>query len=385
MSRLGILASGLAGGFQAINQQATGDIEKKTRLDIAAEMSKIQEQASMRLAERQAALTRQGNKDALVDTRDFQSSDETIAARGKVADADSATQRRGLLAIATDEQLNAAQREKAAGDAKALHDSQVSQTIADAGNAPLLAATSKLKLADPEIAQRIAASRAAANASNEHSGMIAAQTAGVKLDVKDKEKLNGLYDQASTILSNPELTDEIRAKQISDVQRQITLMKSKNGAGAARDPELDIVTTKTKTMNPDGSETETTEKSVRRPGAPSEQKAPYPDGTELKGKDGQIYVVKDGQPVPKGPASTKASAPAVTSGTGLLSTVPAAEPSKAAYDAEIAEMSEGKRLKFSPAAEAYSRSLNAESKARDRQASEEARAKELQRALKGGY
>lgn len=30
-------------------------------------------------------------------------------------------------------------------------------------------------------------------------------------------------------------------------------------------------------------------------------KAPYPDGTELKGKDGKIYIVKDGKPVLKTP------------------------------------------------------------------------------------
>jgi hypothetical protein len=32
---------------------------------------------------------------------------------------------------------------------------------------------------------------------------------------------------------------------------------------------------------------------------PQPQKSPYPEGTQLKGKDGKTYVVKNGQPVPK--------------------------------------------------------------------------------------
>jgi hypothetical protein len=51
MSFGGILATALAGGAGAIKDQATGDIEQKRRLDIAAETAKIQEQMQMRLSE----------------------------------------------------------------------------------------------------------------------------------------------------------------------------------------------------------------------------------------------------------------------------------------------------------------------------------------------
>lgn len=318
MSGLGLLASAFAGGAQAINQQAVGDIDKQNRLDIAKEMSRIQEEANMRLAENQARLNREGNKNAMVDARDFNSSDETIAASGKVADAKSATDRRSALATATDETLNSAQRKKASDDRAATHDTQVRETIADAANSSLLAATGKIKLADPEVAARIAASRAAAGANAAHSGLLAQQAASLELDVKDKEKLNGLYDDASRILSNPELTDEARGKQFGDVQKKISMMKSKTGQ--ARDPELDTVTTKTKKLNPDGTEIETTEKSIRRPGGDgSSGKAPYPDGTELKNKDGSIWVVKDGKPVPKGQAVEK---PAAKTDGGMIGFTP---------------------------------------------------------------
>jgi hypothetical protein len=209
---------------------------------------------------------------------EYNSSDEVQARRRAIADQNARAASKTGQDIKLDElgnsKLSEALRAKAIADKKAEHDAVVAQTIDDANNPALLAAGTKIKLADPEVAARIAASRAQINASNAHAGLVGVQTEGIKLDVADKKKLNGLYDQASQILSDPGLTDEERGKKYGDVQRQIVLMKSKNGQAAQRDPELDTVTTKTKKVDENGNEIETTEKSVRRPG----QGAPKPQG-----------------------------------------------------------------------------------------------------------
>lgn len=68
---------------------------------------------------------------------------------------------------------------------------------------------------------------------------------------------------------------------------------------ATRDPELDTETVVREKMNPDGTVTKTTSKQVRRPGQGGGDESPYADGTELRDKNNKVYVVKDGQPVPK--------------------------------------------------------------------------------------
>ena len=96
MSFGGILAQALAGGAGAIRDQATGDIEQKRRLDIAAETAKIQEQMQMRLSEfnerkrREGVLwgtTGEGADATLGFNRRAGEQANDIAIKGKVAEA----------------------------------------------------------------------------------------------------------------------------------------------------------------------------------------------------------------------------------------------------------------------------------------------------------
>lgn len=165
-----------------------------------------------------------------------------------------------------------AARNKKAGDDKADAAAKTAQTIADANNPELLSAVGKVKLADPEIAARIAASRASAASSGASAGLAREQTEGVKLSNGDKRELNKLYGSASEILSDASIDDAERGKQFAKVQQQITLIKSKTGLVKERNPELDIETVEI--LNPDGSKT--IRKQVRRPGAGGDDAAdPY--------------------------------------------------------------------------------------------------------------
>lgn len=239
---------------------------------------------------------------------EYNNSDGVQARRRAIADQNARAASKTGQDIKLDElgntRLSEALRSKAIADKKAEHDASVAQTIEDANNPALLAAGTKIKLADPEVAARIASSRAQINASNAHAGLVGAQTEGIKLDVADRKKLNGLYDQASQILSDPSLTDEERGKKFGAVQSSIVLMKSKNGQASQRDPELDTVTTRTKKVDADGNEVETTEKSVRRPG----QGAPKPQGAPAVGAEVDGYVFQGGDPNDKKNWAPKAAA-----------------------------------------------------------------------------
>ena len=140
------------------------------------------------------------------------------------------------------------------------------------------------------------------------------------MDVADKKRLDKLYTQAQDILTNADLNDEQRAESMNGVNKQIALIKSKGERNAqARDPELDTQTVVEKKIDPaTGSETTTTRKEVRRPGAGGSGGAPYPDGTELKGKDGKVYVVTGGQPVLKEQATAKPATPSAKPATPSL-------------------------------------------------------------------
>ena len=220
-----------------------------------------------------------------------------LAASDKIARATGATNRAVQTETAGDEMLNTALRKKAEGDAlsKAETDKLVTHTLA---NDPIyLGDVKRIKLADPEVAQRIAASAASAAEARE-------RTEGLKLANADKRELDNLYGQAKTVLMDSTITDEERAKRFGKVQAQIGLIKSKNGQIAPRDPELDTTTTETTKMLPDGTTVKTTAKEVRKagngtaaaPGAPAV-------GTEVNG-----YVFKGGDPNDKKNWTPKAGA-----------------------------------------------------------------------------
>lgn len=183
-------------------------------------------------------------------------------------------------------------------------------TKANAADKDYLAAQSKIALADPKTAAQISASRAAAAAAFANAEQSREQTAGIKLANDDKKRLGSLYDKLTSTLYDDGLTDDARAKEMQKLNTQIQAIKAKNGMAAARDPELDTVTVKRTATDEKGNITETTEKRVRRPGSEGGgEEAPYADGTELRGKDGNIYVVQNGRPVLKNAPAKQTSKP----------------------------------------------------------------------------
>jgi hypothetical protein len=317
MSGMGMLASALAGATGAVYQQATGDIEQGRKVDLAKEQADIDVQKQARISEAQEQIRRSGQAADFA----FANDPTNVATKQGTARSNALTSaqdtRDATVAAVNDTGYQSATKRQADADAADAAARVRAATVAAGGDATFLSATTKLKLADPEVAARIAASRAQAGEATARTGLIHSQTTAADLSVADQKKLNTFYDEASAILSNASLTEEQRAQQFGKVQKQIVLMKSKNGTGGTRDPELDTESVKETKINPDGSTSETTRKQVRKAGNLSGD-APYPDGTELKGPDGKMYVVKDGQAVVKGgaPAATpKKTSPAATSPT----------------------------------------------------------------------
>lgn len=329
----GMLAGAIGGGAQAADQIATSEIEKQQRLDYAKQISQMEEEKARRLAEFQEQQRRSG---ALWD-KTGEGGEASRTALGKELAIKSDAN------VAEQVKLGPVAAKNAALAATATADAAAEEAKKHAADPTYIAAVSKLKLADPEVAARIAQAKAAINASNAHAGMLAVQTAGLKLDVEDKKKLNGLYDQASDILTDADMNDTDRAKALGKVQQQITLIKSKTGQTGAKDPELDTVTTEKTTTDDKGNTTKTTTKEVRRPGRGGDEKAPYADGTELRGKDGKLYVVQGGQPVLK----EAAAAPAPKKEGGMLGTAPASQPP------ELSATDKGIQQDLQPLADQY--------------------------------
>lgn len=289
MSGLGMLAAAIGGASNAIGQQAAGDIEQKRKLDIAAETAAIEEQMRLRLAENTERLRLAGrssdfafdNDAANVATRQGTAKSNTLAA--------GAATREAAVAASGDTAYQAT-LDAEASRAGARDRTKTTEAAAD----PLyMGALTKIKLADPQVAAAIAASRAQVAEAGARMGMLGQQTESLKLDVADKKRLGKLYDDASAVLSNTEITDDQRAKKFATITREITLLKSKNGTGGAGDSkELDTVTVEDTVINPDGSTSKTTRKEVRKPGAPGASAGGAPAvGTEVNG-----FVFKGGDP-----------------------------------------------------------------------------------------
>ncbi len=113
MSFGGILATALAGGAGVIGKQAGDDIADQRKSEMMRQEADIREQAEKRLIEFRSNAERIANKNKLIDTRDFNASDETIAATGKVAAAASDNAIRAKVAEATNPELRTAMDERA--------------------------------------------------------------------------------------------------------------------------------------------------------------------------------------------------------------------------------------------------------------------------------
>lgn len=317
----GILAQALAGGTAAIGKQAGDDMEAQRKADLMRQEADIREQAEKRLIEFRANADRIANKNKLADTRDFNADDATLAASDKIARRSAATTRAVQTETAGDESLNAALRKKADEDARAKASTDKAITKEQAADPIYLGSIAKIKLADPEVAARIAASRASAGASAANAAESRARTEGINLSNADKKTLDKLYSDAGAILADAGISDEERAKRYGKVQTQIVLMKSKNGQAPGRDPELDTQTVTEEKINPDGTTTKTVRKEVRKPGNGTGAAPGAPAvGTEVGG-----YVFNGGDPNDKKNWTAKAAGK--QAGRGMLSSVtPAPEP-----------------------------------------------------------
>lgn len=301
MSFGGILAQALAGGTAAIGKQAGDDIEAQRKADMMRQQADIEEQMRMRLAEFSEGVRQRG---ALADVTGPLGDAKRAYRKGELADATEAdiAKARGMIPV---------QQEAARAGAKTAADITKEQ----AADPIYLGAVGKIKLADPEVAARIAASRASAGASAASAAESTERTEGLKLNNADKRTLDKLYSDAGTILADASITDEERAKRYGKVQTQIVLMKSKNGQGAQRDPELDTQTVTEEKINPDGTTTKVVRKEVRRPGNGTEGAPGAPAvGAEVNG-----YVFKGGDPNDKKNWTPKAAAkPGMLSGPGKV-------------------------------------------------------------------
>ena len=261
---MGLLSAGifqgLGAGVSAFGGQMMRGVEKEQ------DEAMLQQRVRV-LAEIQRENAKLNRQDAL----DFETDPNNLTRRTAAARtttlAAADTAREVETASLADPKLNEARRAKAADDAKAAKKVANDQTIEDAANPELLAAKGKIALADPEVAARIAASRASAASSGAHAGLLAVQTAGARLAVEDQKRLGKLYDDANAALTDPNLTDDERGKKVTSLMTQATLIKSKNAPAAGKNPELDTVKVEETMDDGSGKVVKTTRTEVRRPGA----------------------------------------------------------------------------------------------------------------------
>lgn len=174
---------------------------------------------------------------------------EAVKDTAAAADATNAANLRGKRAEATDPALSEGLASREGLLAKA-RGTATREAETEAGNDPAY----------------IKAKRALALAGHVESSSSAAQAELMRLQAADLKRLGALYDQSTAIQNDPKLSEDEKAKRLKPIVTSITAIKSKSGAGAARDPELDTETVKEKRVDAQGNETETTRKQVRRPG-----------------------------------------------------------------------------------------------------------------------
>lgn len=312
MGMLGGLLAGVGQGVQTMGgammygaqeEQKAATRERERQQDFEREKQMMLER--LRAARQSAKDQREDQFSFENDPANVEKANTTAATRAKAA-ATTATDIEKTQLGDTD--LQAARRTKAADDAKAQAQTELDILKSRASDKEGLKALEKIKLNDPEVRARIETARASAAHAYAGAEKERAQTGMVKMQTAELQRFQSLYDKADAILTDKSLSDEDRTKQFTEVQSQINLMKKARGAGPQRDPEFDKVVVTEEKMNPDGSTTKTQRTEQRKAGhGGGSDKAPYADGTELKGKDGKVYVVQDGQPVPKQAAQAAAA------------------------------------------------------------------------------
>lgn len=184
----------------------------------------------------------------------------------------------------------------AAGQKKALVDAQTQRmvTIANASDKDFLAATRTIEALDPKTAAYVATQRA-------QQAVLAAQAKSINLSNEDKIAIQSLQKDMAEVLSDPSLSKEERDKRLVSVNARLRAY-----GGGAKPADGEKFERTTESVDEKGNKTTEKVSGVRAPRDPNA--SPYPDGAELTGSDGKLYVVQGGKPVLKGSTPTAPSA-----------------------------------------------------------------------------
>lgn len=285
MSMLGRAFAGFGAGVSQLAQRYMTEEDAANRAKLMAE---LQVQTSDRVARNAAKLD--DERAPVMLQREVDRIKSTTAATGEAQRAaavaagnDSGYQgmldmtalrdseRKAAGEVAASKVADPYRRQKAQEDAEAAAATQRKVAKETAADPDFLKAQTAIKLADPEVAARIKASAASAAASyasaansSAHAEQAREQTAGLKM-------VNKLKAEADSILNDQAISDEERKKKLAVIDERLIAMGGKQRA--ARDPELDTVTTERTTDDGKGGTIKTTEKSVRRPGQKAAEEA----------------------------------------------------------------------------------------------------------------
>lgn len=272
----GIVAGGIGGGAAQAVDVAREGLQTDRRVDAARILSQIEEQKQMRLAEFAQNMARQQQ----TYNTSGAGGDELLAFSRRQGEQANEVALAGRRAEASDSGITQGMADRAGAVAKATGEAQTEQDIKRA--------TAMLPM-EIKKAYAVADAHARAMRANEKSP-------GAELQAK----INAIEQAIGRPLNE---------------QQKLGVFGLTNG-------ESDTETVKETTYGKDGLMVETTHTQKRRPGAAAgEPPAPYQDGTVLKGKDGNVYVVRDGRPVPKtaaapAPAPEKKAAGIVAAANG---------------------------------------------------------------------
>jgi hypothetical protein len=205
----GIIAGALGGGANAVGQIAEGQIEKTNKVDLAKQISEIDEMKQQRLAQANETLRRSANA---YDTTG-EGGEQKLAFEGKkTAQANTAALEQSRAQIPID-----AERTAAVG--KATADVATASTIEQGSNPAFIKAVRALESAKESSSTRAGAALASAEAALKGE------------QLRDFKDLRNEYDAVKLLQNDASLNDEQRAREIAKHQQNIDLIKQKNTAG----------------------------------------------------------------------------------------------------------------------------------------------------------
>ncbi len=357
MSWGGLLAGALGGAANVIGKQAGDDIEQSRKAELMRQQADIEEQMRMRLAEKQESIRRDG---VMFDNT------------GEAADAKLGLRKRELAAQSEADINKAAGLipvTQAAARASAATADDIAKT--QAGDKDYLKSVSVLKLADPEVRARIAASSASANASSQQVRESAERLKQLQAVGDVATKVRGIQSQLAQ--TNDPATRQAMEQQITDLGfsgKDIksflsTAEKAMSNVDAAMklllDPTADEATKALAKKQLDRANS-FAEQAAALAGIKSKPEAApaIPQGAidelkkspKLKADFESKFKVSADQYL--GSADGAKSAPGKAS-AGLLPSMTAAisDPMKARADQETRELNDLKRTKYSPEVQAY--------------------------------